>query len=82
MAEKKDNNIGCLIIFIIYIIGNIIYALNSYSDDEFAEIGQGIMGIVALVITILIFKYFFKNNDNNDTTTTRKMIIVVVGKYF
>ena len=71
MAEdNKNSNVGCLILFVIGVIGSIIYTICNTSAVEFAETGQLVMiGVTGLII-YLLFKAFGGNTDRSSNSSS------------
>jgi hypothetical protein len=69
MAEdNKKGDVGCLIFFVIAVIGIIIYTICTTSAEDFAETGQLVMvGVTGLIIYLLYRA--FKGNSNDDSNS-------------
>lgn len=65
--EKKSNNVGCLVIFILYMIGNLIYIIKKTSAEDFASTGYLVLACIGLVILYILFKVFTHKADNTES---------------
>lgn len=62
--DNKNSNIGCLILFVIGVIGSIIYTICNTSAEEFAETGMLVMFGVTCLIIYLLFRAFKGSSDS------------------
>ena len=66
--ENKNSNLGCLIMFIIGVIGSIVYTIYNTSAEEFAETGQLVMFGVTCLIIYLLYRAFKGNSDSDSNS--------------
>lgn len=68
--DNKNSNIGCLILFVIGVIGSIIYTICNTSAEEFAETGMLVMFGVTCLIIYLLFRAFKGSSDSSSDSSS------------
>ena len=68
----KNNNIGCLVFFLLYMTGSLIYVIKKGSASDFASIGYLVLACIGLVIMYVIFKALIHIKDNTELDTHDK----------
>ena len=76
---EDNNNTGCVILFVLGVIGAIIYYVCTMSSEDFALIGSiGILGVV-IAIGYFIFKCIGNSSSSDDNSGCLKVGLTVGG---
>lgn len=69
--EEKSKSTGCLIFFVLAVIGYIIYVISNTNKSQFADVGQGLMVMVSLAVAFFILKAIGSmfSSDNSSSSS-------------
>ncbi len=70
MEKKESNNWGCIIVVILYIIGNIIYFVNHTSEADIAAFGGSILFFVGIGVGY----YILSKSSSSDNTIREEKV--------
>lgn len=80
--KNKENNIGCIIAIVIFIVANLIYTFYTTEFAEFENIGKFILTLGGLAIGYFLYKAIkskFNNSDSEDRKGTSIWGCLIIG---
>ena len=72
---EKNNNLGCLIIIIVWVIVSIVLAIKGESAENFAYYGRGIIAFAGIAIGYMLIKFFRYGEENNKISCIGSLVI-------